>query len=125
MGTKLKKIARPALGIFFILAGFNHCLMPDFYLPLIPPYLPCPEWINLGAGVVEIGLGAGVLLPAFRYAACLGILLLLLLFIPSHVHFIAIGSCVEGGLCVPPLVGWSRLLFIHPLLMAWAWWCRK
>lgn len=113
------------LGIFFIIAGINHFVMPGFYLPLIPDYLPYPGLINYASGVAEILAGFGILIPRFRFYASVFIIILLVLFIPSHVHFIVIGSCVEDGLCVHPAIGWLRLVLIHPLLMAWAWWCRK
>ncbi len=112
------------MGIFFIIAGSNHFVMPEFYYPLIPDYLPFPVWINFVAGILEIILGIGVLFAKTRYYAANGIMLLLVLFIPSHIHFIVIGSCVEGGLCVQPIIAWIRLLVIHPLLILWVWWCR-
>jgi uncharacterized membrane protein len=121
MEIKLKKISVWLLGMFFIVAGINHFLMPDFYLPLIPPYIPFPQVVNSVAGLVEIILGVTVLLPNYRAITSKGIILLLILFIPSHVHFILIGSCVENGLCVHPAIAWLRLVVIHPLLIFWAW----
>ena len=125
MAINLKKTATFLLGIFFILAGINHFVMPEFYYPLIPDYLPFPVLINYSAGIIEVLLGLGVLINRSRYFAALGIVVLMVLFIPSHVHFIVIGSCVEDGLCVHPSLAWIRLVVIHPLLILWAWWCRK
>lgn len=121
MEIKLKKLSVLLLGIFFIVAGINHFLMPDFYLPLIPPYIPFPQMVNYLAGIAEIFLGIVFLVPKYRPIASKGIILLLVLFIPSHVHFILIGSCVENGLCVHPAIAWLRLVVIHPLLIFWAW----
>jgi hypothetical protein len=45
---------------------------------------------------------------------------MLISFIPAHIYFIQIGSCVEGGMCVSEWIGWARLLIIHPLLIWWA-----
>ncbi|WP_250630105.1 DoxX family protein [Rhodoflexus caldus] len=118
-------IARNLLAAFFALAGLNHFVMPEFYLPLIPDYLPFPDRINVMAGVAEVVLGVGLLIAPLRQWAAWGIVALLVAFIPSHVYFIQIGSCVAGGLCVPPWVAWVRLLVIHPLLIGWAWYVRK
>ncbi len=118
-------IARNLLAAFFALAGLNHFVMPEFYLPLIPDYLPFPNRINVMAGVAEVVLGIGLLIAPLRQWAAWGIVALLVVFVPSHVYFIQIGSCVEGGLCVPPWVAWVRLLVIHPLLIGWAWYVRK
>ncbi|MCF1751518.1 DoxX family protein [Mariniradius sediminis] len=121
----MKKLLRYLLTLFFIVAGVNHFINPQFYLPLIPPYFPFPESINVVAGIVEILFGFGLLLEKTRKAAAWGIVLLLVAFIPSHVYFIQIGSCVPDGLCVPAWVGWVRLVIIHPILFAWAYFCTK
>ncbi|WP_246205931.1 DoxX family protein [Fulvivirga aurantia] len=95
--------------------------MPDFYLGLIPDYLPNPELINSLSGVIEMLLGLLVIPKRTRRLACLGIVIMLVAFIPAHLHFIIIGSCVEEGLCVPPWIAWFRLVVIHPLLIWWAY----
>ena len=59
-----------------------------------------------------------------RKKAAIGIVLLLVAFIPAHVHFIQSGGCFEESLCVPLWVAWLRVFPVHPLLMAWAWCCR-
>jgi uncharacterized membrane protein len=121
----MKKIALYLQAIFYIVAGINHFRKPQSYDGLIPPYLPWHLFINLFAGSAEIVLGIALLLPISRKWAAYGIIAMLLAFIPAHIYFIQIGCCIPGGLCVPQWVGWLRLLIIHPLLIAWAWWCRK
>jgi uncharacterized membrane protein len=121
----MKKIALYLLAIFYIVAGINHFWKPQSYDGLIPPYLPLHLFINLFAGSAEIVLGIALLLPISRKWAVYGIIGMLLAFIPAHIYFIQIGSCIPEGLCVPQWVGWLRLIIIHPLLIAWAWWCRK
>lgn len=108
------------LGIFFILSGANHFLNPAFYHPLIPDYLPFPSFVNLASGASEIAFGLGLFFLNYRKKSAMGIFILLVLFIPSHVFFIQIGSCIPDGLCVPTWIGWLRLLVIHPLLLFWA-----
>ena len=111
--------------LFYLVAGLNHFVHPDFYLPLIPPYLPYPELINQLSGVLEIGVVVGIATPKFRRSAVLLIIAMLIAFIPSHVYFIQQGACMgEQSLCVPIWVAWIRLFPIHPLLMLWAWFCR-
>lgn len=114
-----------SMGYFYLVAGVNHFVTPDFYIPLIPPFFTNPEWINILSGVAEVLLGLGVLYLPTRKRAAWGIFGLLLCFIPSHVYFIQIGSCIEGGLCAPEWVGWFRLLVVHPLLLFWAFWVSK
>jgi uncharacterized membrane protein len=106
---------------FYLFGGINHFWTPEFYLPLIPGYLPVPELLNILAGMAEIVLGTGLLIPYMRKWAAWGVIAMLLAFIPSHVYFIQIGSCIPDVLCAEEWMGWVRLLLIHPLLIAWAW----
>lgn len=117
----VKKISFYALVVFYLFAGTNHFIDPEFYYPLIPPYLPLPETINVISGVIEIAFGLLLLTPRFRNYAIYGIILMLIAFIPSHVYFIQLGSCIPEGLCVPEWIGWGRLIIIHPILIYWAW----
>lgn len=113
------------LGLFYMVAGANHFVNPGFYLPLIPDYFPFPGLINYVSGVLEVLVGLGVLFRKTRKRAALGIVFLLVLFIPSHVYLIQLGGCVADGLCVPLWVAWVRLIIIHPLLMYWAYYVSK
>ena len=106
---------------FYLFAGIYHFLNPQFYYDLIPPYLPWPYWINILAGIAEIVLAIGLINRATRKKAANGIIILLIAFVPSHIYFIQVGSCIEDGLCVAPWIGWIRLLLIHPILIYWAW----
>lgn len=125
MKTWQKKVIIHGMAYFYTAAGINHFVSPDFYLPLIPPFFSQPELINHLSGMAEILLGLGILYFPTRKRAALGVILLLVAFIPSHVYFLQIGSCVEEGLCVPEWIGWLRLIAIHPLLMYWAFWISR
>ena len=110
------------LGIFYLFAGANHFFNPEFYLPLIPDYLPAPLLFNILVGLIELALGVLVFVPHRIKFAAWGIIILLILLIPSHIYFIQIGSCVADGLCIPEWFAWVRLVIVHPLLIVWAWW---
>jgi uncharacterized membrane protein len=118
----MKFLLRYLLIIFFVLAGCYHFINPNFYLGLIPNYFPNPRLINSFSGLVEIVFGLGLIFPKTTKWAGKGIIFLLICFIPSHVYFIQIGSCVPESLCVAAWISWTRLLLVHPLLMVWAWW---
>jgi len=117
----VKKIFRYGFIGFMLFAGINHFLNPTFYLPLIPDYLPFPKTINITSGVLEIFFAVLLFFPKWRSFAVYGIIILLVLFIPSHIYFIQIDACVPNGLCTPLWVAWVRLIVIHPLLLIWAW----
>jgi len=106
--------------IFYAAAGLNHFINPEFYIKLIPHYLPFPEIINGVSGVLELVLAIGIIFKRSRSTAVKGLVILLVLFIPSHVFFISEGSCIKNSLCVHPIIAWLRLIVVHPLLIFWA-----
>ncbi len=120
-----KKINVYSQGVFYFIAGLNHFLQPTFYYPLIPSYLSFPELINYTSGVLELVLGIGLLFSKTRKTAAYGVILMLVVFIPSHIYFIQSGGCVGELLCLGEWVSWVRLILVHPLLILWAWGVRS
>ncbi|NRB61168.1 MAG: DoxX family protein [Winogradskyella sp.] len=121
MEIKVKGLLKISLIVFYAFAGTYHFINPNFYLGLIPDYLPCPLMINYIAGVVEVVLAIGIVFKTTGRLAAFGLIAMLVAFIPSHVYFIQIGSCVPDALCVYPIIAWIRLLVIHPILIWWVW----
>jgi len=119
--SKTKTLSRWILVIFFLVAGVNHFIMPDVYIKLIPPYLPFPELINWISGLAEIVLGLGLIFPSTRKWAALGLILLLIAFIPAHIYIFEIGPQVTESIYIPKWLAWFRLVVIHPLLIYWIW----
>jgi uncharacterized membrane protein len=122
--TTKQSFSRVAMVIFYSVAGFNHFINPNFYLPLIPPYFSYHSTINIISGAAEILFGLLLVPIITRKWAAYSIALMLIAFIPVHIFFIQQNSCA-GELCVPPWAGWVRLVMIHPLLIYWAWSNRK
>jgi uncharacterized membrane protein len=78
-------VVKILLALFMIYAGIQHFLKPAFYLPFVPSFLPFTIPIIYVSGVVEIALGIALLLPK-QYAkyGALGVLILMILFLPIH-----------------------------------------
>lgn len=74
------------LALFIIYGGVQHFVKPDFYLPFVPSFLPYPMAIIYISGIIEIVLGIALLLSK-KYAklGALGILVLMILFLPIHI----------------------------------------
>jgi len=112
----VKRIATLLLALFMLIAGANHFISPETYSPLIPDLLP-EALVNSLAGLVEVALGIGLLLPASRYWAAMGIVVLMIAFLPLHVWDVfretpAMGS--QGA-----AIGCMVVQFVF---IAWAWW---
>lgn len=65
-------------GLFFIYAGIAHFTNPDFYLELMPSYLPFHKFLVDSSGVLEI---IGGILLFFNKARPIGVYILNLLLI--------------------------------------------
>ncbi len=75
---------RNILGVLMILAGIQHFRDPAMYGPFIPDALP-KNLITYLSGAVEIMFGAGLFIPRLRPLASLGLLILMIAFLPLHV----------------------------------------
>jgi len=124
--TKTKRILLWVMAGFYALAGFNHLMNPAFYVAIVPPSLPAPEWLNVVSGLAEIVLGVFVLEPRTRVFAAWGIIALLIAVFPANVYVATANIGIPGG--VPgtgnATVNWVRLPF-QLVLVAWAWWYTK
>ena len=119
----LKKFALIVCVILYVMAGVNHFWHPVFYLHIIPPYLPFPKAINYISGLLELLLGVLLIFKSTRFTSAIGIIVLLILFIPAHIYTIQI-ACPPGTTCNMQWVALIRLIIIQPLLIAWAWWIK-
>lgn len=106
------------LGIAFIVAGLNHFWSTDFYLRMMPPYLPWHLPLVLISGVCEVALGVLVLVPRFTPFAAWGLIALLIAVFPANLHMALNPSLFPE---VKPLLLWLRLP-LQAVLIAWAYW---
>lgn len=74
------------MSIFYILAGTLHFIATDFYLKMMPPYVPYPKTMIYATGLAEIILGFGLLGKKTRRLSALGIIALLILVFPANVY---------------------------------------
>lgn len=118
-----RTIGRLVLGGFLVFAGVSHLtLARNAFHAQVPPWLPLDaDFVVIASGVVEIVLGAGLLLLS-RWRVELGWLTaaLFVLVFPGNVsqyltHADAFGLDTDRARAV-------RLLF-QPLLIVWALWC--
>lgn len=117
----VKKCLLWLMACAYIGAGVMHFVAPEFYLPMMPPYLPWHLGLIYLSGVAEVGLGVAVLVPSLRSIAAWGIIALLIAVFPANVHIalydVPLGGAAEGA----GILNWVRLP-LQALLIAWAWW---
>lgn len=84
-GLKIKK-SLAFMSIFYILAGSMHFIIPDFYLKMMPPYIPYHKELIYLSGLAEILLGFGLLNHHFTRLSAWGIIALLVAVFPANIH---------------------------------------
>jgi uncharacterized membrane protein len=114
-----KRIALFALAGFFVRAGIGHFTNTDFFLSIMPPYLPAHlELVHL-SGAFEILGGIGVLIPAVRGLSGMGLVALLIAVYPANIHMaVHPEAYVAAG---TPLWALYARLPLQFVFLAWAY----
>ncbi len=112
-----KLALRWLLGLLFVAAGVNHFVRPDFYLRIMPPYLPWHRELVLLSGIFEALGGVGLLIPRFQVAAAWGLIALLVAVFPANLHMALHATDYSR---FPPALLWARLPF-QGVFIAWAY----
>lgn len=111
------KISLYAMALLYTGAGINHFLNPDFYLSVMPEWLPYHDLANWSSGVAEIILGV-LLLPerTRRFAAWMIIAMLTVFFFLIHIPMVFHYE-------VNSLMFWIAVIRIplQVVLIRWAW----
>ena len=116
--SMIKTIVRMLFGAFFVFAGVSHFTIRDFFISIVPPYLPWPVALVYVSGVAEIVLGALLFVPRTSRMAAWGLVALLIAVFPANIHMY-----VNSGLY--PTMTTRALLIRLPLqgvLIAIAYW---
>jgi uncharacterized membrane protein len=118
-----RTIARLILGFFLIFAGISHLSFARtaFYAQ-VPPWLPLnTDFVVIASGVVEIALGASlVLLVRRRVPVGWVVATFFVLVFPGNISQFVTHASAFG--LDSDLARGIRLLF-QPLLVVWALWC--
>lgn len=118
--SRTKTASRCVLAVFMIGAGVMHFVDPDFYIRIMPPYLPLHSELVYLSGVCEIVLGVLILIPGYSMLAAWGIVALLIAVFPANIHLYQNQDVLPG----PPLFHLLRLP-LQGLLILWVYWHTK
>lgn len=107
--------------LWFMLGGIGHFTDPDFFVAIMPPYIPWHLPIVYVSGVFEILLAAGLLWPA-RRQLCGNLLIALTVAVtPANIHMWLNPHLFPD---VEPLLLSVRLV-IQVMLLVLIWWCTR
>ena len=74
------------MSIFYISAGINHFYNTNWFLKIMPPYIPYHLELIYISGIFEILLGLLLLFSRTRKYASYGLILLLIGVFPSNIY---------------------------------------
>jgi uncharacterized membrane protein len=101
-----------------VLVGILHFATPQFFVNIVPDYLPAHAALVMVSGVFEIGGGLGLLVARVRRLASFGLVALYIAVFPANVNMVV---HPELGGNVPLWLLWARLP-LQAVLIALALW---
>jgi uncharacterized membrane protein len=114
----VKALLKYLLAVFFVFAGANHFRNPDFYLAIMPPYLPWHVNLVYLSGIFEMLFGLMLMIPKLTHVAAWGLILLLIAIFPANIYMAQHAELF-------PWTTQRALLIRLPLqlvLLVWAYW---
>lgn len=112
-------VLRVLLALGFIAAGVLHFVKPAPYLAIMPPWLPAHALLVQISGVAELAGGIGLLLPRWRRAAGIGLIVMLIMILPANVQML-LNYQARGAPSTEIVLLWLRLPL--QLVLIWAVW---
>ena len=121
MISKIKTISIIIMTLFYIGAGINHFINPDWFVRIVPPILPFKITIVYISGIFEVILGSLLIFPKTRFIAGWGLILLLLAVYPANIYVaLTNGEAMD----TTPMIAWGRLPFQF-IFIGLAYWHSK
>jgi uncharacterized membrane protein len=114
---RAKTASKYLMAIFMVGAGTMHFVKPDFYMKIMPPYLPLHLELVYLSGFGEIALGLLLLVPRLSRLAAWGIIALLIAIFPANIYLYQHQDLIPAS----PLLHVLRLP-LQGLMLLWAYW---
>jgi uncharacterized membrane protein len=115
--SRTKIVSKYLLAIFMVGAGTMHFVRTDFYVKIMPPYLPLHRELVYLSGVFEIVLGVSLFIPRLSQFAAWGIIALLIAVFPANIYVYQHQDLVPGS----SILHFLRLP-LQGVFLLWAYW---
>jgi uncharacterized membrane protein len=117
----LRRAGLVVVFLWFFGGGIGHFVLADFFIGIVPPYIPRPDLAVFVSGVFEILLALALIPLATRLWAGRGLILLTLAVTPANVHMWLHPDQF------PEMPYWALTLrlLIQVLLLACIWWSTR
>ena len=109
--------------IFYVLVGIKHYIDPNFFLAIVPPYLPYHLELVYISGLFEILFGVMILFPKYRYWGSVGLILLLIAVFPANIYLFQSVEAQKAIGATQEIATWR--LPVQGIFILVAYWIRK
>ncbi|MDG2341634.1 MAG: DoxX family protein [Cytophagales bacterium] len=109
--------------VFYVIVGIKHFIDPNYFLAIIPPYLPYHLELVYISGVFEIAFGLMILIPKYRYWGSIGLILLLVAVFPANIYLAQSTQAQEAIGATQDIATWR--LPVQGIFIWIAYWIRK
>jgi len=108
------------LSLFYINVGISHFTNPEFFLPIMPPYIPYHKFFIYLSGFFEVLFGLMIIFKKTRFIGGIGLLILLVVVFPANIYLYH-SSIAQEALGISQSGAFIRLFFQIPLIILAYW----
>ncbi|WP_145085486.1 DoxX family protein [Anatilimnocola aggregata] len=113
----IKAASKYLLAILMIGVGILHFVQPEFFVKIMPPYLPFHLELVYLSGFFEAAMGLLLLVPRTSGMAAWGIIALLIAVFPANIYLYQHQELLPAS----PMVHFLRLP-LQGVFILWAYW---
>ena len=106
--------------IFYLVVGIKHFTDMNFFVSIMPPYIPFHKFFIYASGFFEILFGFLLLIKRTRKFAGIGLIYLLVFIFPANVH-LYLSEVAQKALSITQNDALIRLPFQLPLMIIAFW----
>ena len=120
MSGHFKSVTIYTFSLFYLVVGIKHFTDVNFFLSIMPPYIPFHEFFIYLSGFFEILFGFLLLFKRTRKFAGIGLIYLLVFVFPANVH-LYLSEVAQKSLSITQNDALIRLPFQLPLMIIAFW----
>jgi len=118
--TYLKVVTIYTISPLYVIIGIKHFLDPDFFLAIMPPYIPLHKECVFISGFLEILFGILILFRKTRKVGSWGIIILLIAVFPANMYLYS-SEMTREVLQISKTKALIRMPFQIPLIIISYW----
>ena len=115
-----KNVTIYAFSLFYLVVGIKHFTDVNFFISIMPPYIPFHKFFIYASGLFEILFGFLLLFKKTRKFAGIGLIYLLVFVFPANVH-LYLSEVAQKALSITQNDALIRLPFQLPLMIIAFW----